>query len=60
MPIEVLPNVVPGPSRRKRESNQRAWTDVTSSPQRRRWVVGNANWYKVLALGPVRLPNIFR
>ena len=41
----MLPNVVLGPSRQKRESNQRAWTGVTSSPQRRRWVAGNANWY---------------
>ena len=42
----MLPNVVLGPSRRKRELNQRAWTGVTSSPQRRRWVAGNANWYQ--------------
>ena len=41
----MLPNVALGPARRKRESNQRAWTGVTSSPQRRRWVAGNANWY---------------
>ena len=41
----MLPNVALGPSRRKRESNQRAWTGVTSSRQRRRWVAGNANWY---------------
>ena len=39
----MLPNVALGPS--QRESNQRAWTGVTSSRQRRRWVAGNANWY---------------
>ena len=31
----MLPNVVLGPTRRKRKSNQRARTGVTSSPQRR-------------------------
>ena len=25
---------------------ERAWTGVTSSPQRRRWVAGDANRYK--------------